>query len=577
MLALFVQPFRPKDFQQAKALEARKAKEGTSSNTAVHAGGPESREEAPANTRWRQLIVDLASPRFRSPGNLQDELLLMRPLNMMVGIYQQALKMLFQYLQLGGQSLEMSRQQLGHLGVSAAAIPVGNGAVTCVSKGPAGELHVFGGLTVYPGCNPFALAEEFKTLNAGQAAAVRKILLAQDYALLLGLPGTGKTSTLSLVIRMMVCRGQMVLLTSFTHSAVDHLLMKLTEAGMQPAQAMRIGSKNSIHPDVQRFALDCRSDLTDSVSALQHYLQHVRLVACTVLAASRNQLVRSLSLDCCVMDEAGQIAQPAALGAVLAARTCVLVGDDYQLPPLVVSIEAQAKGMNVSLFKRFMKAHPAAVCSLTIQYRMNQEIMSVCNALIYEYRMQCAVPSIAQARIRLPQAHLIPLPVNTVPHLKVSAPVSSPRSDWLHLSLQANPAVVFLNTDNLACNLAALLNPPTTSNSQRGAGGGNSISSDPEAHIVRMLITALLAVKFDLKNVGVICPFRAQVGLITSKIKTCLGEAALQDCEVSTVDKYQGRDKDVIILSTVKSCVDGGDSVGNLLRDWRRINVAITR
>lgn len=495
-------------------------------------------------------------------------MLLLKPVGMAPAVFHQALKMLFQYLQQGGAGvLEMSKQALQQLGVQAPNN--GNNNVVCVSKGRAGELHVFGGLTVYPGCIPFALCDEFRSLNPGQAAAVRKVLLAEDYALLLGLPGTGKTSTLSLVIRMMIARGQKVVLTSFTNSAVDHLLLKVVESGLSSEQILRLGNKVSVHPAVQKFVMDNSVDGA-SVRGLQSRVENVRLVACTVLTASRNQLVRRLDFDVCVMDEAGQIAQPAALGAVLAARTCVLVGDDYQLPPLVVSLEAQAKGMNVSLFKRFMEAHPDAVCSLTAQYRMNQDIMSVCNALIYEHRMQCALPAVATARITLPHPQLIPTPRQMRP----TSHAPQGRSDWLYGILQPNPAVVFLNTDNLASNLSAL----------QGAGGvgqearrGNSVSSTAEAGIVQLLVRALHAAHFDLKNVGVICPFRAQVELITTSLQATLGEAVLADCEVSTVDKYQGRDKDVIILSTVKSCADGKESVGNLLRDWRRINVAITR
>ncbi|KAJ1442581.1 hypothetical protein B484DRAFT_390041 [Ochromonadaceae sp. CCMP2298] len=88
-------------------------------------------------------------------------------------------------------------------------------------------MRIFGGLVVYAGCDPITLKVELGALNDGQAAAVRRIVLAEDYALLLGLPGTGKTSTLSLAVRVLVARGQKVLLTSYTNSAVDHLLEKL--------------------------------------------------------------------------------------------------------------------------------------------------------------------------------------------------------------------------------------------------------------------------------------------------------------------------------------------------------------
>ena len=216
------------------------------------------------NKRWRALIVDLSPPSFRPPGNFSEEMLLLRPAAIAPGVFHQALKMLYQYLQQGGATLELSKQVLQQQGIQVPSTYSNNGSntnnnnssVVCVSKGRAGELHIFGGLTVFPGCVPFALCDEFRTLNPGQAAAVRKVLLADDYALLLGLPGTGKTSTLSLVVRMMIARGQKVLLTSFTNSAVDHLMQKLVESGMTSEQIMRVGAKSSVHPAAQRFVLD---------------------------------------------------------------------------------------------------------------------------------------------------------------------------------------------------------------------------------------------------------------------------------------------------------------------------------
>ena len=609
LLALFVNPFQPKVFQQQqlsargstvqKTQTARPAGDApagsalnrvayrtastssltsmTSASTTVSNNDSASPNISDhivqnANKHWRHLIVDLLAPSFRPPGNLQDDMLLMKPAGMHPATFQQALRMLHQYQKQGGNSLQLSKQQLTQLGIPNTTTT--GGGMVCVSKGKAGELNVFGGLTVYPGCHPFALREEFQKLNAGQAAAVRKILLAEDYALLLGLPGTGKTSTLSLVIRIMLARGQKVLLTSFTHSAVDNLLMKLVEAGVATEQVLRIGSKAAVHLSLQKFLLDAKTTGT-SVAELQIACSHVRLVACTVLTAARNKLVRSLSLDCCLMDEAGQIAQPAALGAVLCARTAVLVGDDYQLPPLVVSLEAQSRGMNVSLFKRFMEAHPAAVCSLTIQYRMNQEIMSVCNTLIYEHRMQCALPSVAEAVIRLPQPQDLPAPRSSTTTNTASLPAAVAanlrRTDWLYMSLQPRPAVVFLNTDSLACHRSAA--------TARSVGSSrHSISSTAEAAIVCSIVLALKNTGYNLHEIGVICPFRAQVSLITSSLlQNVFSTEEAKHCEVSTVDKYQGRDKEIVVLSTVKCCLDDKDSVGNLLRDWRRINVAVTR
>ena len=81
----------------------------------------------------------------------------------------------------------------------------------------------------------------------------------------------------------------------------------------------------------------------------------------------------------------------------------VLVGDDYQLPPIVISSEAQSHGMDISLLRKLIEAHPESATCLTAQYRMNEQIMSICNTLIYENRMTCATSSVANARLILPQ------------------------------------------------------------------------------------------------------------------------------------------------------------------------------
>jgi DNA replication ATP-dependent helicase Dna2 len=98
----------------------------------------------------------------------------------------------------------------------------------------------------------------------------------------------------------------------------------------------------------------------------------------------------------------------------------VLVGDDYQLPPLVVNLEAQ----------------PPAVCSLTIQYRIIPDIMSVCNTLIYEHSMTCALPVIASASLHLPRIQLIPSPRSEAPAIT--------KTDWLYDSILPQSAVDIL-------------------------------------------------------------------------------------------------------------------------------------
>lgn len=148
------------------------------------------------------------------------------------------------------------------------------GSMSGVVVGSCGEVRVSGGkgkgeLAVYPGCNPFDLYKEYSSLNPGQKEAVRKVLYAQDYALLLGLPGTGKTSTLSLITRALIARNQKVLICSYTHSAVDNLLVKIAEAGVNSAMALRIGYSASVDPSMRR----CVLEVANPYSKYIHYLE----------------------------------------------------------------------------------------------------------------------------------------------------------------------------------------------------------------------------------------------------------------------------------------------------------------
>lgn len=216
------------------------------------------------------------------------------------------------------------------------------------------------------------LHREYSSLNQGQKEAVKKVLCAQDYTLLLGLPGTGKTSTLSLIVRALIARGQRVMICSYTHSAVDNLLAKMAESGLTPAVAVRIGYEASVSTALRgyvslsalflslcicrveecyflwshdlydqykapisestpilclphcilsrsppRFLLDTQR--VGSVSALQQVAEGARIVVCTALTAARHSLL-NIKFDWCIVDEAGQINQPTILGPLMKAK-----------------------------------------------------------------------------------------------------------------------------------------------------------------------------------------------------------------------------------------------------------------
>lgn len=203
-----------------------------------------------------------------------------------------------------------------------------------------------------PGCDAASLKRDFCSLNVDQKAAVRKVIAARDFALIEGFPGTGKSATISLVTRMLVSRGKRVLVTSYTHSAVDNILTKLMDGGMTPSLAstwspvLRIAREASCSPNVRPILAEtvaCEAERTASsnncastivrprVDFLENAVTAAKVVGVTALTAPRSPLLARQHFDVVIVDEAGQISQPAVLGAIMAADSFVLVGDHMQV------------------------------------------------------------------------------------------------------------------------------------------------------------------------------------------------------------------------------------------------------
>lgn len=370
-------------------------------------------------------------------------------------------------------------------------------------------------------------------LNDDQRRAIFKILSARDYALVLGMPGTGKTSTIVHAVKALITRGASILLTSYTNSAVDNILLKLKQQGID---FVRLGRENAIHPDLKDHVIEGLG--LSTVQELELRMSEVHVVAATCLGVT-HPLLTNRKFDVCIVDEAGQITLPVCLGPLRFADSFVLVGDHYQLPPLVRNAEAREKGLAVSLFRRLSEAHPQAIAVLQCQYRMCAGIMRLCNALIYGDRLRCGSPEVANAQLEF---------MDNVTH---RGPF------WLQKAIDAANSVVFLNTDMLIAHEVRT---------------GSSLQNTTEASIVIMVIKRLLEVGVDAKDIGVISPYNYQV----QHIRRLLGPDGLAALEVHTIDRFQGRDKDCVLVSFVKSTCRGKSS-STLLADWHRINVAITR
>jgi DNA replication ATP-dependent helicase Dna2 len=321
-----------------------------------------------------------------------------------------------------------------------------------------------------------------------------------------------------------------------------------------------------VHPAVPAFA-DLGGIPKKTIAELEKSYTNSKVVATTCLGINQT-IFNARVFDYCIVDEASQITLPVCLGPIRMARTFILVGDHFQLPPLVANKEAQQGGLDVSLFKMLSDAQPSSVVNLEHQYRMAEDIMLLSNTLIYSGRLKCGTASVATRTVQIPDlknglaAHHHT--VETLP--QATAPTSIctyNTSCWLRSALRPDYRCRFLNTDTMG--------QPARETTSKGSRITNAVECTLTAH----LVTTLIHAGVPPNTIGVITFYRSQLALLRSEMKAVAGTTAANELEMHTADKYQGRDKEVIILSCVRSNTDG--SIGELLKDWRRVNVAITR
>ena len=410
-------------------------------------------------------------------------------------------------------------------------------------------------------------------LNASQREAVSFALSAEDVAILHGPPGTGKTTTLVELICQIVRRGQTVLAVAPSNLAVDNLLERLIRAGVK---AIRLGHPARVLPEVRQHTLDLIIDEHPDMRLARKWVreayilrgqaarytrarpepgarQAMRLEAKQMLADARkleDQLVERLMdaalvvcatttgldrhllegrfYDWCIMDEASQSTEPGAWIPLQYAGRLVLAGDPRQLSPTVVSPQALAEGFNISLMERLMANHGSAITRrLDIQYRMHQEIMAFSSREFYDDALVAAGPV---AR------HLL----KDLPGVATNALTET--------------AVHFIDTAGAGYD-------------EQVEPDGDSRLNPMEASLVIRYLQSLLESGVMAEQIAVITPYAAQVKLLREQVK-------IRDLEIDSVDGFQGREKEAVIVSLVRSNRDG--EIG-FLEDVRRMNVALTR
>lgn len=408
-------------------------------------------------------------------------------------------------------------------------------------------------------------------LNATQQHAVNEVLRAKDVAIVHGPPGTGKTTTLVEAINETLARESQVLVCAQSNMAVDWISEQLVDRGIN---VLRIGNPTRVndkmlgftyerrfeaHPDYSQLwairkairelrmqrkgrtenwhqKMDrLRSRATElEISINADLFGQARVIASTLVGAS-NKILDGQHYSTLFIDEAAQALEPACWIAIRRANRVILAGDHCQLPPTVKSIAALKAGLGKTLMERIVDSKPEVVTLLDTQYRMNEEIMRFSSSWFYDGKVK-ADPITAHRGI-----------------LDYDTPI-----EWV---------------DDVAND------DETVGETFVGETFGRI--NKVEARQVMELLQAYFEkigkqrIIDESIDVGIISPYRAQVQYLRHLIKK---EAFFKPfrhlLSVNTVDGFQGQERDVIIVSLVRSNNDG--QIG-FLRDLRRMNVAMTR
>ncbi|KAF5294448.1 hypothetical protein FQR65_LT01574 [Abscondita terminalis] len=385
-----------------------------------------------------------------------------------------------------------------------------------------------------------------RKLNKMQQKAVLKSLSTNDYLLIKGMPGTGKTDTIVSLIELLVELKKSVLITSHTHSAVDNVCVRLVARGVS---LLRLGSDSKIHPNLRMYSETTLTKHCRTPEQFEKVYNSAQVLAVTCLGSGHSVLNKRM-MDVCVVDESSQVLQCSVFRALSSARKFILIGDSDQLPPIVRNVEALAKGLSESLFERL--DNPNATVILRLNYRMNQPITDMANNLTYNGQLLTANDIVANATLDVPDYDgMIKLYENQLWVLNTldrSLSASVRILDTGPISYQHRKDVL-QESEEVKC------------------------TNPFEVGVIVKLINALLAAGISNEAIGVIAPYRAQVSQLTLSLKE-------KNIETSTVDQFQGRDKDVILYSCTRSgqrTVAASESQTEILDDKRRLTVAVTR
>jgi len=417
----------------------------------------------------------------------------------------------------------------------------------------------------------------FPWLNPSQEKAVNEVLRAKDVAVVHGPPGTGKTTTLVEAINEVLMRESQVLVCAQSNMAVDWISEKLVDRGIN---VLRIGNPTRVNDKMLAFTYERRfadhpdyPELWAVRKTIRQIRQHraanthqkierlksretelclrinadvfgqARVIACT-LTGSASRLLEGQKFTTLFIDEAAQALEAACWIPMKRVTRVVFAGDHCQLPATIKSMEALRGGLGKTLMERIVENKPEVVTLLTVQYRMNEQIMRFSGHWFYHDQVTTA----PQIKFRGVLDYDVPIEwINT--HGEVTEPDGNDTAADGYGESYVGENFGRVNRHEAALTLDVL-----------------------QAYLTKVGKQRILDEHID---VGIISPYRAQVQYLSKLIRQKeFFKPFRRFITVNTVDGFQGQERDIIIVSMVRSNANG--EIG-FLRDLRRMNVAITR
>ena len=440
---------------------------------------------------------------------------------------------------------------------------------------------------------------KFPWLNPTQERAVNEVLWAKDVAIVHGPPGTGKTTTLVEAINETLMRESQVLVCAQSNMAVDWISEKLVDRGIN---VLRIGNPTRVNDKMLGFTYERRFESHPDYPQLwairkairelrknrkkgsENYHQKMdrlksraaeielrinaelfgeaRVIACT-LVGSAHHLLEGMKFGTLFIDEAAQALEAACWIPMKRASRVILAGDHCQLPPTVKSIAALRAGLGKTLMERIAENKPEVVTLLKIQYRMNDEIMRFSSDWFYGGKVESA-PQIKYRSV-----------------LDYDHPIT-----WIDTSNEENQITIEgedapEDSASTSSSVSAANQNSDLNFKEQFVGESFGRINKAEAELTLLTLAEYFTkiskrrVLEERIDVGIISPYRAQVQYLKKLIKKYeFFKPYRRLISVNTVDGFQGQERDVILISLVRSNDEG--QIG-FLKDLRRMNVAMTR